>query len=185
MHWPDQNLSLLFKLVTSLNSKILRNTATYLGLRLLCTKKKMGLWSISHRSIDRSISLSFSQSRFLGGHEVKTIPATSTREKLVNLHEITGEWFREEMGFQYWWNVDNDSTDVTSAGIQVVPDSWTDNRESPVGDSWQPDTRHHQTASVTDRAIKRSTARQASDASEWLCTPERQSWTNSQPVETD
>ena len=40
--------------------------------------------------------------------------------------------------FSRWRNVDNDSADVTSA---IVPDSWTDNRESPVGDGPTVDNR--------------------------------------------
>jgi len=39
------------------------------------------------------------------------------------------------------------------------------NPENPVGDGWQPDRRHNQTASA--RRTKSSTARQVSDATEW------------------
>ena len=57
--------------------------------------------------------------------------------------KYSGNDFEKRWVLSCCWNVDNDSADVIlmryfCTGIHrsiIVPDSWTDNREIPVGDS--------------------------------------------------
>jgi len=64
--------------------------------------------------------------------------------KVSNFQELARKWLRKEMGFQSPAECRQRLT-RRHIGRYVASDSSADNQDSSVGDSWQPDARHHQT----------------------------------------